>query len=188
MTADTFLSLLNSDQVTEPTRKALKQRLNEVAVTPVFFTPEEFTLLQAICDCLLAQQPANRLVDIAGAIDQRLNEKKGIGWRYDRLPADGTAYQTGLKGIAEGVLLLHHKNFADLSAEEKNNLLKTVQQGNAPGETWKSFSPQLFFELMLTEATEQFYSHPTAQAEINYTGFADAKGWNVLQIRPEINI
>lgn len=188
MTADTFSTILNSDQVTEQTRKVLKQRLYGVIVAPVFFTPGEFTLLQAISDCLLAQQPPDRLVDIAGAIDQRLNEKKGIGWRYDQLPADGTAYQTGLKGIAESVLLLHHKNFDDLSAEEKNSLLKIVQQGNAPGETWKNCSSKLFFELMLTEATEVFYSHPLAQAEIDYTGFADAKGWQLTQLKPEITL
>ncbi len=188
MTADTFSSLLHSDQVTEPTRKILEQRLNTTASAPSFFTDKEFALLQAICDCLLVQPADNRLVDIAGTTDQRLHAKKGIGWRYDQLPADGTAYQTGLKGITESVLLLHHKNFVDLSPEEKNNLLKAVQQGNAPGETWKSFSSPLFFELMLTEATENFYSHPEVQAEINYTGFADAKGWNVPQIKPEINI
>ncbi len=185
MTADTFSSILNSDQVTAPTKKVLEQRLAENETVPVFFNQEEFDLLQSVCDCLLAQDTNNRLVNIAGIIDQRLNAKTGIGWRYNKLPADGTAYQTGLKGIAESVLLLHHKNFEALSPEEKNNLLKTVQQGNAPGETWKTFPAKLFFELMLTEATEQFYSYPKAQAEINYNGFADAKGWDVPQLKPE---
>lgn len=186
MTADTFSNLLNSDQVTAKTRAVLEQRLAETITAPSFFTPKEFDLLELITDCLLAQQPENRLVDIAGVIDQRLTAKTGIGWRYNKLPADGTAYQTGLKGIAESVLLLHHKNFADLSPEEKNNLLKTVQQDEAPGETWKNFPAKLFFELMLTEATEHFYSHPVAQTEINYIGFADAKGWQVPQLKPEL--
>lgn len=182
MTIENFLSLLNSDQVTEPTRKVLEQRFNEVTTVPTFFTVEEFELLQLVTDCLLAQQE-ERLVDIAGAVDERLTAKTGPGWRYDTLPADGIAYQTGLKAIAESVLLLSHKNFADLSAAEKNSLLKTVQQGKAPGETWKNFPAEKFFELMLTEATEQFYSHPAAQAEFNYTGFADAKGWEVPQLK-----
>ncbi|MGI4020999.1 MAG: gluconate 2-dehydrogenase subunit 3 family protein [Janthinobacterium lividum] len=186
MTGDTFSALLNSDQVTDKTREVLQQRLNQIAITPAFFTAEEFNLLQSVCDCLLAQQPDDRPVDLAGMIDQRLAAKTGPGWRYNQLPADGVAYQTGLKGIAEGVLLLYGKNFDDLSAEEKNNLLKTVREDTIAGETWKNFSAKLFFELMLTEATEHFYSHPAAQAEINYTGFADAKGWNVPQLKPEI--
>ena len=186
MTADTFSSLLHSDQVTLPTKTALEQRAAETFAAPAFFTQQEFDLLQAVCDCLLAQIAENRMVDVAGFIDKRLAEKSGPGWRYNQLPADGTAYQTGLKGIAESVLLLHHKNFNELSPEEKNNLLKTVQQGNAPGETWKNFNSKLFFELTLTDATEQFYSTPAAQAEMNYTGFADAKGWHVPQIKPEL--
>ncbi len=183
MTADNFSTLLNSDQVTDPTRQVLQQRITETNISNAFFTAEEFDLLQSVCDALLAQSE-NRLVNIAGMIDQRLTAKTGPGWRYDKLPADGISYKTGLKGIAESVLLLHHKNFDGLSAEEKNNLLKTVREGTITGETWKNFLSKLFFELILTEATEHFYSHPAAQADINYTGFADAKGWEVPQLKP----
>lgn len=185
MTADNFSALLNSDEVTQPTRNVLENRLAKPENDPVFFNQQEFDLLQSVCDVLLAQDADTRMVDLAGIIDQRLKANEGIGWRYIQLPVDGTAYKTGLKGIAETVLLLHHKNFDDLSSEDKKTLLKTVQQGNPSGGTWKNFSSKLFFELMLTEATEQFYSHPDAQAEINYTGFADAKGWQVPQLKPE---
>lgn len=181
MTADTLFTLLNSDQITDKTREVLQQRLTETLPKSVFFTSEEFDLLQIICDYLLAQTEP-RMVDLAGMIDQRLSAKTGPGWRYDVLPEDGIAYKTGLKGIAETVLLLHSKTFADLSTEDKKQLLKTVQTGDALGETWKQFSGKRFFELLLTEATEHFYSHPNAQAEINYTGFADAKGWQVPQL------
>ena len=179
MIADTFFALLNSDRVTEPTRKVLLNRLTETTDSPAFFTAEEFALLRAVTDCLVAQPADARLADVATMMDNRLAAQTGPGWRFNELPADGTAYKTGLKGISESALLLHHKNFADLSREEKNNLLKTVQQGNAPGETWKTFPATRFFELMLTETTEHFYSHPAAQQEINYTGFADAQGWQV---------
>lgn len=185
MTKEAFAELLHSDQVTPKTKEVLEQRENKISPSPLFFSIKEFDLLQSVCDVLLAQQTNNRLVNVAGAIDQRLTAKTGPGWRYDQLPADGIAYQTGLKGIAESVLLLSHQNFSELSLEEKKDLLKTVQQGNADGETWKNFSGKLLFELMLTEATEHFYGHPNAQAEINYTGFADANGWEVPQLKPE---
>lgn len=183
MTAETILSLINSDQVTDPTRVALENRLAE-KIQPVFFSDEEFDLLESICDHLLAQTE-NPIVDIAGLIDKRLAAKSGPGWRYDKLPPDGISYKTGLKAISASMLLLAPK-FNDLSPEEKNNLLKTVQQGNVQGEAWADFSADSFFEMMLTEATEHFYSHPSAQAEINYTGFADANGWQVPQLKPNI--
>jgi gluconate 2-dehydrogenase gamma chain len=182
MTADTFSSLINSDRVTNATRKVLLNRLQETTNSPAFFTAEEFALLRAVTDCLVAQQAEARLADIATMIDNRLAAQTGPGWRFDELPADGTAYQIGLKGINESVLLLQDKNFIDLSREEQNNLLKTVQQGDATGETWKTFSPVRFFELMLTETAEHFYSHPAAQEEIKYNGFADAEGWQVPKL------
>lgn len=185
MTKEAFDGLLNSDQVTQKTKEVLLKRETKKSVSPTFFTLEEFELLQSVCDHLTAQAD-NPLVDIAGEVDARLTAKTGPGWRYDTLPPDGISYKTGLKGIAENILLLSHKSFNDLNTEEKNNLLKTVQQGTSLGETWKNFSGKRFFELLLTEATEHFYSHPNAQAEINYIGFADAKGWQVPQLRPEL--
>lgn len=182
MIKEAFTEILYSDQVTIKTKEVLEQRDNKLFSSPLFFSQDEYDLLQSICDKLLAQTD-NRIVDIAGLIDERLAAKNGPGWRYNQLPNDGIAYKTGLQGIAESVLLLSYKNFNDLSSEEKNNLLKTVQEGNATGEIWKNFSGKLFFELMLTEATECFYSHPNAQAEINYTGFADANGWEVPQLK-----
>ena len=182
MIKEALANLLNSDLITEKTRQVLTQRENKNVILPRFFTEGEFTLLQAVCDYLMAQEDEH-LVNIAGKIDQRLYNKSGPGWRYDQLPPDGVAYKTGLKGISEEILLLSHQNFTDLSTEQKNNLLKTVQQGTPKAETWKNFSAKLFFELMLTEAAEHFYSHPLVQAEINYTGFADAKGWDVPQLK-----
>lgn len=182
MTADTFSSLINSDRVTEPTRKVLLNRLNETTNSPTFFTAEEFALLRAVTDCLTAQQSDARVADVATMIDKRLAAQTGPGWRFDELPADGTAYQIGLKGINESAIFLYQKDFVSLSREEQNNLLKTVQQGKSSGETWKTFSSQLFFELMLTETAEHFYSHPALQEEINYTGFADAQGWQVPKL------
>jgi gluconate 2-dehydrogenase gamma chain len=34
-----------------------------------------------------------------------------------------------------------------------------------------------FFEELLAEATECYYSHPVGADEIGFTGFADAHGW-----------
>ncbi|RYE35122.1 MAG: gluconate 2-dehydrogenase subunit 3 family protein [Sphingobacteriaceae bacterium] len=181
MIKETFNNLLNSDQVTAKTKEVLLNREVEKFYYPTFFTSEEFELLQLVCDQLVAQTE-QRLVDIASKIDKRLTEKTGPGWRYDSLPPDGVSYKTGLKGISEAVLFLSHKKFNDLSSEKKDQLLKSVQQDDAPGETWKNFSGKRFFELLLTETTEHFYSHPNAQAEINYIGFADADGWQVPQI------
>lgn len=103
---DTVHALLATDLITPPTREALVNRLTESEKPhpePRFFNSEEFATLQAACVRLLpsvAGCPAPEL--FAYAIDQRLADGKGNGWRYDALPPDGEAYREGLRALREG--------------------------------------------------------------------------------------
>jgi hypothetical protein len=58
--------------------------------------------------------------------------------------------------------------------------LLAVQRNGAPGQTWKIVPAGRFFEELLAELTECYYSDPSAQEEIGYVGFADAHGWQAL--------
>lgn len=172
-------SLLQTDLVTEPTRQVLTERLNAPVREPTFFSVEEFILLQAICHRLTPQdgRPEPERVDVAGCIDQRLTENKSNGWRYDEMPPDPEAYRMGLCGIDESARLLFDKPFLGLSGEQQDALLKAVQTMEVSGKTWQTLPADRFFEELLAEAVEIYYSHPLAQEEINYVGFTDAPGW-----------
>lgn len=115
---------------------------------------------------------------MASSIDKRLSDQKGDGWRYDTMPADQDAYRLGLQGIDESAQLTFHQNFQNISAEQQDFILKAVQQMEAPGDTWKKLPADRFFEELLTETTENYYSHPLAQEEIGYVGMADVPAWN----------
>lgn len=172
----TATTLLKTDLVTDPTRSVLTERLQAPAHQPAFFSAAEFALLEAVCDRLVPQQAAER-IDMAGSIDKRLTEGGSDGWRYDDMPPDGEAYRLGLRGIAETADALFGKAFQNLSAEQQDNVLANIQSVEAPGETWKRIPADLFFEEIMAEAAGAYYSHPLAQAEINYVGMADAPGW-----------
>lgn len=175
---NTVRELLHTEHVTDATRRALTERLQSSPHQPVFFSASEFSLLQAVCDRLVPQDnPAGR-IDMASSIDKRLSDQKGDGWRYDTMPADQDAYRLGLQGIDESVQLTFHQNFQNISTEQQDFILKAVQQMEAPGDTWKKLPADRFFEELLTEATENYYSHPLAQEEIGYVGMADVPAWN----------
>lgn len=173
----TVRALLQTDQVTETTRQVLTKRLAEPPHQPTFFTPDEFQLLQAICDRLVPQHDRPELIDITGAIDQRLADNKSNGWRYDVMPADGEAYRLGIKGAEESAQVLFQRSFQNISAEQQDNILKAIQEKRAPGDTWQQLAADRFFEELLAEAVENYYSHPLAQEEIGYVGMADAPTW-----------
>jgi gluconate 2-dehydrogenase gamma chain len=171
------LALLPTGYVTDATRNALAERLAVNDAQPLFFDPEEFACLAVVCDRLVAQDPERRIVNIAFHIDDRLQRRTCDGWRYDNMPPDDRMYSNGLKGINETAQLQFNRSFIQLTADEQDRVLQLIQQGAADGTVWQDLPPQRFFEELLAETTEIFFSHPSVQDEIGYAGMADAKGW-----------
>ncbi len=167
------VDLINSDHVTPATRKALLERLNKPSVTsPAFFSETEFKQLQLVCSQLVPQL-SDELIDLAGPIDERLATGITNGWRYDDLPNDGEAYRLFLMGIAQTAEALFDHSFEAITAEQRDTVLLAFQQGEANGPIWQMLPADRFFEELLAEVTEVYYSHPMAQQQIGYTGMAD---------------
>ena len=171
--AGSILDLINSDHVTPATRKALQERLNQLPVTnPKFFDETEFSRLQLVCNQLIPQIESDR-IDIAGLIDERLANQKTDGWRYNELPNDGEAYRLFLAGISQTAEVLFDHSFDTITPEQQAKILLAVQQGEADSPAWQHLPINRFFEELLAEVTEIYYSHPMAQQRIGYTGMAD---------------
>jgi gluconate 2-dehydrogenase gamma chain len=179
MTEQTLPELLQSDLLTEPTRRALLHRLNAPPRQPTFFQADDFARLQAVCARLIPQnnRPAAEQIDVAGGIDERLAANKSDGWRYDNMPPDGDACLLGLLGIEQSATAMFGRSFCQLTDDQQDAVLTAVQTLDAPGAVWQSLPADRFFEDLLAEATTLYYCHPLAQAEIGYVGMTDAPGW-----------
>ena len=179
----TVRALLDTGLVTDPTRTALRARLERsVAEEPRFLSPEAFLTLRAVCGRLIPQPERGDgcMVDIAGAIDRELAEGKGNGWRYASLPPDGEAYEAGLRGVGKTARAMFGAPFRSLDPARQDAVLAAMQAGAAPGPTWATMPVGRFFEELLVLATESYYAHPLAQEEIGYAGMADAAGWRAI--------
>ena len=175
--AGTVRALLPTDLVTPATREALQPRLSGETAAPRFFTQPELDLLQAALARLFADPEAPTARALAFCIDDRLAEGKSDGWRYDALPPDAEAARLGLRGLDETAQALSFSKFMALDAARQDAVLVAVQKGDPPGIVWRTLPAARFFEELLAEATEAYYSHPLAQEEIGYVGMADARGW-----------
>lgn len=173
--------ILASEFLTTPTRRTLIERLNKTG-TPQFFDSENFLLLSIVCSLLLNQNFEEDMVEIALYIDQRLYANKSKGWRYDTQPLDPEAYSLGLKGVNVEAKYIYGKSFITLNRTEQIKILKNVQIGAVKSNSWGKINPQLFFEDLLTESAEIFFSHPSVQCSIDYVGMADAEGWKNLNL------
>ena len=176
----TVRALLNTDFVTQPTRAVLQARLEPSAegAAPRFFSDHDFRTLCAAVSRLLAgpEQPTAR--DVALAIDARLADGKGDGWRYDALPPDTDAARLGMQGLDQAASAQHGAEFAALTPAQQDGVLTAVQAGNAPGAIWRSLPGKLYLEDLLAETVSNYYAHPLAQEEIGYVGMADGQGWS----------
>lgn len=177
----TVTALLNTDLVTSETRSVLKERLErEEKKEPVFFDNETFITLRAVCNRLIPQPDSENLVDLAGCLDSILAEDKGNGWRYNDMPPDTEAYKGGLHGIEETSKIMFGAAFKLLDLAEQDKVLSSIQNKSAAGKTWEIIPANLFFEELLAQLAELYYSHPKAKEEIGEVSMADAKGWQKI--------
>ncbi len=176
---NTVRQLLETDQITAPTREVLKKRLSETDdYQPKFFDAKSYDVLRAVCFRLIPQNS----VDCAAFIDKNLSENKSNGWRYDKLPDISETFKRGLDGIDETSNLKFGAGFAELKDFQKDEVLTEIQNGKADGNTWQTLSGELFFEELLALAATVYYAHPLAQEEIGYVGMADADGWTRIKL------
>jgi len=170
--------LLESDFVTDETRRVLQERLNAEEMPARFFDEREFEILKAVCDALAPSQTVPGWF-AAGEIDRRLAENSGNGWRYDSMPTDGESYKTGLQLLDESAQENFQNDFAWLEIEKRKSILKNCSLGEARRTAQSNFAPARFLEELCAEFAEIYYSHPLALEEIGYVGFADARGWDL---------
>lgn len=182
--AGTVRALLDTSLVTPPTRAVLEARLNAAGTEaePRFFADQSFYTLTAVLERLFAGPTAPSAREMALAMDTRLAGGRSDGWRYDALPPDAEAARLGLQGLDQSAQVLHQTEFAALTGEQQDAILTAVQQGEAVGAIWRTLPGDHYFEDLLAEATECYYSHPLAQEEIGYVGMADGHGWSSIKM------
>lgn len=177
----TVRELLQSALVTEKTRAELLPRLEpDGELIPRVFDDHAFRTLRAACARIIPQLDRPAPIELALRLDERLAAGVGDGWRYGTMPPDTEAHRRGLAGLDESGQALFGADFATLDGPRQDEILRAVQRGEAPGVTWTTLPGARYFEELLAELVECYYSHPLSLEEIGYVGMADAWGWQQI--------
>jgi hypothetical protein len=161
----------------DATRRAVDLRL-AVPREPRFFTAEEWAVLHRLCGRILPQPSGRPPVPIAALIDNKMLTHGEIGSRIEPMPYDGEAWKLGLKAMDEEARRLHQRGFAELTDDEADALLHSIQKGEPKGPAWEKVPPGLFFnKRVLPDVVEAYYGHPTAWSEIGFGGPASPRGY-----------
>lgn len=175
---DPQLFILQSDRVSRTTRQLLSDRLekNVSAGRPHVLSENSLRLLHCMIGTMLPQEAIGTDVRIAEAIDARLGENSGIGWRFAELPPDREAYERGLEAVAEILKADGMESWESLPRDRREALLLRLQRGDEDSRA--KFPLRRWLETLRVDAITMWMADPQAMAAISYRGFADGgDGW-----------
>lgn len=165
----------------DPTRQAIDERLS-VKDEPVFFTPEDYRILQALCDRILPQAEWETKIPLAAHVDRHLQVHGASGTRYEPMPYDGEAWKIGLAALDAEAREAYGVSFPELWPENADALLTRCQNGELHGAAWGPVPPAMFFKRrILYEIPAAYYAQPAAWSEIGFGGPASPRGYVRMQ-------
>lgn len=166
----------------DTTRRVVLDRVHNV---PPFrhFRPEQRRTLEALCDRVIPQshRPPDRRVPIAPWIDQSAGTEAPEGFRFDDMPPNGVAWDSGLEGLDQTALAMFAYRFADLDGARQDEVLQAIRRGDPPGEIWQRMPARRWWiYIALRQISGVYYAHPFAWDEIGFGGPAYPRGYFAL--------
>ena len=165
-------ALLAADTLTEPTRRALTDRLDWTPGPLRVLSPDQMRALEAVCLRLIPDPALVERIALAARLEARLADGVPRGWRYAQTPDDLTLYCAGLDALDAAAKDRHGHAFAELAPDAQDALLKAACSGDLKA----SVLLDRWFEETLSALVEHYYAHPLIQVSIGYDGMADAHG------------
>lgn len=167
----------NTPSWNDQTRAVVSRRLREIPPRR-FFDEHEWMIAEAIAARIVPQPDRATPVPIVPFIDERLHEKRGKGFRYADMPPLPEAWRRGLAAIDDESRIAFARSFAELTADEQDEVLRRVQHGTVSSALWLDLPPQRFFiTVLLDDIVGEYYAHPAAWSEIGFGGPASPRGY-----------
>ena len=145
---------------------------------PAFFTAEEEPTARALLDRLLAQDDDPR-VPVFEAVDQRLAERRGDGYRYEGLPEDPETWRGSLAALDATAQAYSGNSFANLSRDDR---ARDHRRGPALQGRMARPPASRLFSVWMRYACSAFYAHPWVWNEIGFGGPAYPRGYKYLAL------
>ncbi len=150
-----------------------------------FFTEVEWNFWHLVFAHLIPQtdRTEDRQVPLLPPLDERLYQNKTAGYRYEDMPADREVYRLGIEAIDAVAQKQFSGNFDTLPYRNRELVLESIAQGKPEGgeDIWKRMSPSRFWQMILGDASEAYYSHPWAWDEIGFGGPAYPRAYTRLE-------
>ncbi|MGJ4931144.1 gluconate 2-dehydrogenase subunit 3 family protein [Bradyrhizobium sp. HKCCYLS2038] len=171
------LAKRNGPSWNDKTREVIAERLS-VTATPLFFSTDEFVLLQAIAARIVPQPATRPAIPVAALVDRKLHTNISDGYRPAGMPRQRDAWRSGLHALDAEARYAFERSFVDLSTAQQDQLLHRAEAGQLTAADWGDMRCDDFFKRrLLHDIVLAYYSHPTAWSEIGWGGPASPRGY-----------
>ncbi|MBM3925670.1 MAG: gluconate 2-dehydrogenase subunit 3 family protein [SAR202 cluster bacterium] len=138
------------------------------------FSDDEATTLAAILQRLIPQDEG---IDLVGFLDWAVGKPLGRGDRQPDMPDEPELFHQGLQGISQTAQAKFSKPFLQLSLDQQDEVLRSIQKGHAEGQVWQRIPSSAFFLRLYAKALMGYFAHPKAWMRIGFPGPAYPEGY-----------
>jgi hypothetical protein len=179
-----FSTLSQSPFWEDATRDVVETRVSDPPKRR-FFTEAQWAFWTLVFSHLIPQsdRTEDRQIPLIAPLDERLYLNKTVGYRYEDMPPDQEAYRLGIEAIDAEAQHQFNGSFTVLPYHQRELVLQAIAENKADGarEIWKRMSQKRFWQLIMQDAAEGYYSHPWAWDEIGFGGPAYPRAYTRLE-------
>jgi len=168
----------------EATRSLITMRIDQPPSIR-YFTPDQERFWRTVFEHLIPQhdRTPDRRIPIVEPLDERLYQNRSIGYRFENMPSDREAFILGEQAINEEAQARFSGLFTDLPHLQQDLVLQAIhdKKAQAASSIWQQMSIARFWQLLMQDALEAYYSHPWAWDEIGFGGPAYPRAYTRLE-------
>ena len=168
----------------EATRSLITMRIDQPPSIR-YFTPDQERFWRTVFEHLIPQhdRTPDRRIPIVEPLGERLYQNRSIGYRFENMPSDREAFILGEQAINEEAQARFSGLFTDLPHLQQDLVLQAIhdKKAQAASSIWQQMSIARFWQLLMQDALEAYYSHPWAWDEIGFGGPAYPRAYTRLE-------
>lgn len=171
------LSKRSTPSWNEATRRAVSKRLSSPPERR-FFSPEEFAILEALCERIIPQAEHVNKVPIANFIDHKMAANQTDGMQTEGEPSMQEMWRRGLRALDAEAKQRFGKRFTELGGGRQDDVIAGLQNQDLRSPEWAEVPVESFFKSrVLHDIVTYYYGMPQGWDEMGFGGPASPRGY-----------
>ena len=149
-----------------------------------FFTQPQWDFWTAVFAHILPQtdRTPDRQIPLVAALDHRLYINQTVGYRFEGMPQDRDAYILGIEAINAESRTRFAADFLALPQLQQDQVLEGLANSKPANKAaFKHLPVHRFWQLLVSDAVDAYYSHLFAWDEIGFGGPAYPRAYTRLE-------